>query len=57
MTSTTAVTTGAIAHVMPSGLAAAESGTAKLGTGAFVANPTSAAHGLTLDGLAIDISL
>ncbi|NCC60774.1 MAG: hypothetical protein EOM12_07495 [Verrucomicrobiae bacterium] len=43
--STTVVTTAVIVHALPSGLAAADSGTAKPGTGAFVASPTNEAHG------------
>lgn len=53
----TAVTTAVIVHALPSGLAAADSGTAKPGTGAFVASPTNEAHGRRPDVLAIDIFL
>lgn len=55
--STTAVTTEVIVHVLPFGLAAADGGTAKPGTDAFVANSTSKAHGITLAVLAIAIVL
>lgn len=54
--STTVVTTAVIVHALPSGLAAADSGTAKPGTGAFVASPTNEAHGTGPVVLAIDIS-
>ena len=53
--STTAVTTAVIVHALPSGLAADDSGTAKPGTGVFVASPTNEAHGTRPDVLAIDI--
>tara|TARA_R100001369_G_scaffold4961_12_gene14107 strand:+ start:45641 stop:45793 length:153 start_codon:yes stop_codon:yes gene_type:complete len=46
-----------IIHVLPSGLAAADGDTAKPGTDAFVANPTSKANGLTLAVRAIAIVL
>jgi hypothetical protein len=55
--STTAVTIEVIIHVLPSGLAAADGDTAKPGTDAFVANPTSKANGLTLAVRAIAIVL
>tara|TARA_R100000988_G_C3833506_1_gene87327 strand:- start:48 stop:200 length:153 start_codon:yes stop_codon:yes gene_type:complete len=45
-----------IVHALPSGLAAADSGIAKPGTGAFVASPTNEAHGTGPVVLAIDIS-
>ncbi|WNK20140.1 hypothetical protein P1P91_00110 [Halomonas piscis] len=54
--STTAVTTAVIVHALPSGFAAANSGTAKLDIGAFVASPTNEAHGTGPVDLAIDIS-
>ncbi|BBM05383.1 hypothetical protein HAALTHF_13730n [Vreelandella aquamarina] len=54
--STSVVTTAVIVHALPSGLAAADSGIAKPGTGAFVASPTNEAHGTGPVVLAIDIS-
>ena len=57
LASTTVVTSAVIVHVLPSGPAAADSGTAKPGTGAFVASPTNEAHGRRPDVLAITIAL
>lgn len=57
LSSTTAVTIEMIVHALPSGLAAADGGTAKPGTDAFVANSTNKAHGITLAVLAIAIVL